>query len=105
MYRVYDSGKPAHYCCGDWNNSLFNTVGEAFRYAEKWVRFSIVNPSPADGSLTTEIKFPYDYSGYGDTLEIKEVGYTKFGLEYIQANVTKLITLAGIVWDYYNETV
>lgn len=71
MFTVYDNGRKAKYpnCLVDpsWNQCEFETLDEAVSYAVKWVGDpGILNPSMM--TANTE----YDYSGYGDVIEIRE---------------------------------
>ena len=76
MFQVFDSGHPAdcHHCKvhSSWNNSKFNTFEEALKYARMWGAPYV---GAYDGSSGVELKLgvPWDYSGYGDTIEIREV--------------------------------
>jgi hypothetical protein len=49
-----------------FDNSSFPTFAEAFAYARLWLGEYENLPENWDGS-------PYDYSGYGDLIEIKQV--------------------------------
>ena len=70
-FIVLDNGKPAqtrfHKVDRSWNNCLFTTFEDAERYAISWL--GVYNPSFG----TLELNVPYDYSGYGDMIEIKEL--------------------------------
>lgn len=69
-YQVFENDKPADnkrfsYLKGlDWNNSSFDTFEEALKYAKSWLGdFDSIPPNFAPNQK-------YDYSGYGDTIEI-----------------------------------
>lgn len=68
-YRVLDTGKFAQYPDCDvnpsWNNSLFDTYKEAFDYAQNWLGMF--------RGLAIPVNTPIDYSGYKDTIEIREI--------------------------------
>ena len=68
QYCVYDNGKPARYpdCKVDdsWDNNVFFTFDEAFAYARNWLGEWDMLPSDWNGSSL-------DYSGAGDTIEIR----------------------------------
>lgn len=72
MYQVFDNGKPADAehqgLDGSWSNSKFDTLEEAQIYANHYLGFQ------KDILLLVELNVPYDYSGYGDFLEIRKVG-------------------------------
>jgi hypothetical protein len=66
-YHVFDNGKPARYEHGScWRENVFDTLAAAQDYAKRWVgdHHTIDN---------LQVNTPYDYSGYGDTIEIMEV--------------------------------
>lgn len=48
-----------------WSTSTFLTFEEALEYAEQWAPTDVI-PTGWNGQ-------PIDYSGHGDTLEIREV--------------------------------
>lgn len=72
FYGVYDNGKPASEKGfpnlkgkGCWTNHTFLTFEGAQEYARAWLgQFA---PSPE----FLKINQPYDYSGYGDVIEIR----------------------------------
>lgn len=70
-YQVLESGKPAD-CSSfymedkSWSKSTFDSLEEAIDYARKW--FAEYFPS-----CEIEVNKIYDVSGYGDTMEIREI--------------------------------
>jgi mannose-6-phosphate isomerase class I len=71
MFAVYCNGKSAdlkgfpelrHYC---WATSKFTTLKEAQNYAEDWL-------GPYTPGYPLMLNAPYDYSGHGDIIEIRE---------------------------------
>lgn len=66
-YQVLDGNKPAqfpnHQVHESWNNSIFNTYVEALNYAHKWLG----EYSPG---RVFQLNKKYDYSGYGDYIQI-----------------------------------
>lgn len=60
-YHVLENGKPAKY--SDWDNNIFDTFHDALMYARYWF---------GDCSHLEPNK-PWDFNGYGDTVEIREV--------------------------------
>lgn len=72
MFQVCDNGKPADdtTACPQlrgygWTNSVFETFLEAAVYANKWLG--------EFGPLQLKLGVAVDYSGYGDTILIKEI--------------------------------
>lgn len=69
-FQVFDNNRPAdcrHCAVGkDWNKSCYPTFKEAYAYAEQWLGDTYKLPDNWDGS-------PFNYSGYGDTIEIRKV--------------------------------
>ena len=70
MYQVLDNGKPADcFHCNvheSWNKSTYSTFEEALEYARDWLgRYGI--------GVVLKPNTPWDYSGYGDIIEIREV--------------------------------
>jgi len=55
-----------------WGNNIFPTFEEARKYSWQWI-------APYGGSydglsgVDLKVGVPYDYSGYGDMIEIREV--------------------------------
>jgi hypothetical protein len=70
MYQVFDNGKPADcFHCNvheSWNNSVYDTFEKALEYANKWLGFF-------GSGVVLKLNTPWDYSGYGDMIEIREV--------------------------------
>ncbi len=69
-YCVYDNGKPASAKffpqLGEiegWDNHKFDSWPKAVAYASMWVG-QIIQPE--------DLLKPYDYSGYGDIIEVRE---------------------------------
>lgn len=71
MFQVFDNNKPAdchhHGVHKSWDNSKFNTFDEAQEYARKWLG------QVAGDLVPEEVNEKIDYSGYGDTIEIREI--------------------------------
>jgi len=71
MFQVFCNNKPAdtkgfpNLTKECWANSTFSTFEEAHDYAVSWLGHFEV------GDM--ELGKVYDYSGYGDTIEIREV--------------------------------
>lgn len=72
MFAIYDNDRPAKYpeCKVDrkaWPNNKFKSFAEAREYVSRWLGSDSFYPIPQqwDGSK-------YDYSGYGDTIEIRK---------------------------------
>lgn len=75
MFTVYENGIPAIGAnfgikAECWQNATFETFEEAVRYASEWLG----NWSPSLSYLRVALanEAEYDYSGYGDTIQIKE---------------------------------
>lgn len=72
MYQVFDNNKPAdcfhHDVHGTWFKSKYETFAEAFEYATRWINLRDVN-----GCVFLKPDVPWDYSGYGDMIEIRTV--------------------------------
>jgi hypothetical protein len=70
MFKVFDGGKPANYehhkVHSSWQNCTFKSFVEALNYAHKWL--GVYSP----GKIL-KLNTPYDYSGYGDIIEIRKV--------------------------------
>lgn len=70
-YQVFDNGKPAdchhHKVDASWANSTFSLAAEAVDYACKWLNWESVM------GVLLEVNKPYDYSGYGDFIEIRRI--------------------------------
>lgn len=69
-YEVYDNGKLAGYPYHDvdptWKHPTYKTFEEAQTYAQNWLgEYSSLCP--------TEPNQVIDYSGEGDTIEIREI--------------------------------
>lgn len=78
MFQVFDNNKPADTTGfpsltkgNGWDNSVFPTYEEARKYAWMWL-------GPYGGSYDGEsgydlkVNTPWDYSGYGDMIEIRQ---------------------------------
>lgn len=69
MFQVLDNERPAQYpeCAvsSSWKNSKFETFEEAAQYANNWLGVY--------GPINFMVGVPVKYSGYGDTIEIREV--------------------------------
>ncbi len=73
MFGVFDNNKPAsvegfpQLTKGNgWDTHLFPTFAEAVQYAKDWLGQWDTLPDGWDGK-------PYNYSGYGDKIEVREV--------------------------------
>lgn len=72
FYQVFDSGKPAdengfpRLAGFGWENSRWQNMLSARSYAQEWLGTTCQLPDDWDGS-------PIDYSGYGDTIEIRKI--------------------------------
>lgn len=71
MFNVYDNGKPASTAGqkvltpgNGWDNHSFHTFEKAVEYAKLYLGEYDCLPANWDG-------LSYDYSGYGDTIEIR----------------------------------
>lgn len=71
MFQVLDNGRLAQYpdCDVDksWSNATFDSNLEAILYARKWLGKAYHFVLNKNFVLNT----PVDYSGYGDTIEIR----------------------------------
>ena len=71
MFQVFDNNKPAdckhHKVDASWANSKFDTYAQAHEYALYWLHLDF------DCGLVLLLNTPYNYSGYGDMIEIREV--------------------------------
>jgi hypothetical protein len=73
-YEVYDSGKPASIIGfpglkgKGWETNSFNNYKRALRYAINWL-----GAYSGYGDIKLKLNVPYDYSGYGDFIEIREI--------------------------------
>lgn len=70
FYEVYDNGKPADHLhqdvCDSWEHPDCETFEEAQRYCKEWLgNYSSLCP--------TEPNKVIDYSGAGDTIEIRKI--------------------------------
>ncbi len=70
-FAVYDNGKPAKYPeCNvhpSWDNNSFDSFEKAIEYTSTWLGMlgeDFIYP-------TIKLNEPYDYSGYGDLIEIR----------------------------------
>ena len=75
MYGVFENNKPCdnknHKVHPSWNNSVFETWDQALRYAYKWLG-QFADAVKMEGPAL-EVNVPYDYSGYGDMIEIRKI--------------------------------
>lgn len=72
-YAVLDCGQPAVLTSvvnDVWMNNVFDTQEDAMEYASKWL--GDYEKSIPDGN---DLSTPYDYSGYGDTIQIIELAF------------------------------
>lgn len=74
MFAVYDNCKPASVMGfpqlngKGWDNHTFATLKEAQEYVSEWLG----DYDTTGGNLPADM--PYDYNGYGDTIEIRDCG-------------------------------
>jgi len=77
VFSVYDNGRPAKYPDSkvdpSWNNNTFDTFEEALEYAHMWLGPFGGSWDGMDG-VVLELNVPWDYSGYGDVIEIRGGG-------------------------------
>ncbi len=67
-FSVFDNGKPAIRGTDDWAENSFTSLSEALDYAHAWLG----DYSPGKTVLwRVAVNMLYDYSGYGDTIEIR----------------------------------
>jgi len=79
-YQVFDNGRPADTTGypqlkgSGWHNSVFDTFTAAHEYALNWLGYlgDDIGAGYADNAVL-KLNTPYDYSGYGDKIEIREV--------------------------------
>lgn len=74
MYQVFDNNAPAFWVRrnvrGLRDNSSFDDLEAALEYADKWLGAN----SPGIEVLRVEaVGKAYDYNGYGDVIEIRQV--------------------------------
>jgi len=71
LFQVFDNDRPAdcfnHEVHKSWEQSKFKTFDEALEYARNWLGY------PEGDIPPLELNVPWDYSGYGDKIEIREV--------------------------------
>jgi hypothetical protein len=69
MFSVYDGGSAAKYndptTTSIWRTNTFTSFEQALKYTKDWLGDYDTLPDNWDGKA-------YDYSGYGDTIEIVE---------------------------------
>jgi len=70
MFAVFENNRPAKYVDGPecWRDNEFATQEEANKYAHHWLD-DWAKGIPA----TMELGKKYDYNGYGDIIEIREI--------------------------------
>jgi hypothetical protein len=75
-YQVFENDKPCdaanHKVHKSWNNSIFDSFNDALKYVYKWIG-EYADPDSMTGSSGIKVNIPYDYSGYGDMIEIREI--------------------------------
>ena len=68
-FVVYDNNKFAKYPeCNvhpSWSQCSYDTFEEALDYARRWLGMY-------GGGVVLKVNEPWDYSGYGDTIEIRK---------------------------------
>jgi hypothetical protein len=73
MFQVFDNEKPAdcehHNVNKSWSCSIFSSFKEARVYAKNWLGGSFEELAPKKPNVKI------NYSGYGDTIEIREVSH------------------------------
>lgn len=73
LYQVLDGDRAAdengfpHLVGKGWADSIFKTLYDAQIYAAKWLNV------PPENMKTVRPDAPFDYSGYGDMLEIRTI--------------------------------
>jgi len=69
MFQVFEDNKPAdvtgYSWAKSWKNSKFGTFKEAHEYANEWLGDY--------GGIVLDLNKPYDYSGCGSIIEIREL--------------------------------
>lgn len=72
MFQVFDNNLAADWGIPNstaYNSGIFDNFEDACKYAiEEYLGYDNVNPD-----LIIELNTPWDYSGYGDMIEIREV--------------------------------
>ncbi len=74
-YGVFDNNRPCS-TVGfpdfdpSWDNHLFDSFDDALVYANKWLGYY-------PDYVSLKVNKPWDYSGYGDFIEIVEMETTK----------------------------
>ena len=68
-YGVFDNNRPARYpeikIHSSWKKNEYDTFADAHAYANKWLG--------EYGGVVLLANTPWDYSGYGDVIEIREL--------------------------------
>ena len=78
MFQVFDNGNPADHRFNKtvstiWGPSHFDSFNAALIYARQWLwPYGGEDASGLTG-IVLHPNTPYDYSGYGDFIEIREV--------------------------------
>lgn len=71
-FYVYDNDRPCNitgfpsFASPTWSN-FFESFEEARSYAMKWINFE-----EESGNPILQLNIPYDYSGYGDRIDIRD---------------------------------
>lgn len=87
FYQVLDNNKPADYkhhkVSHCWKQSTYSNFNDALMYARKWLGLALGGSYDGKTGITLEPNQPYDYSGYGDTIEIREIGGSDMTAKFI----------------------
>ncbi len=74
-FQVIDNGTPAdcfhHPVHKSWDKSKFVSLAEAQDYLRNW--FGAFCPDRGTQNFQLPINTPYNYNGYGDYVEIREI--------------------------------
>ena len=81
-YQVFDNGHPCELDFPppregsdeyDWGNSTFEEFDDALFHARIWLGDAWGGSDDGESGVVLESDEEYDYSGYGDVIEIREV--------------------------------
>lgn len=78
MFQVLENGKPANHQSfpkvhPSWNKAEWETFEQAKIYAWKWLGDCAGGSNDGTDGVELKLNTPYDYSGYGDIIEIREI--------------------------------
>jgi hypothetical protein len=98
-YQVFDNDLPAdchhHKILESWSNSIFNSYLEAVDYCIQWLGLDPLCLTKEEFSVNIPVNTKYDYSGYGDILEIREINSENNPPDY--SNDKQIKEVKGIV--------